>query len=460
VLLILKGKTDRNFIFDKFMPSETKQYKKPAFKNLILHLHPARVDEQTLKFTLTWGLGGMALTLTMLLIFTGVLLMFVYEPSPDRAYDSIVALRDNVWFGQLVRNIHRWSGDILIIVVLMHLLRVFFTGAFRDVRRTNWIIGLFLLLIVLAANFTGYLLPWDQLAFWATSICTGMVEYIPGIGAWLQEVIKGGADIGPATLLIFFTLHCTLIPLCLVLLMAFHFWYVRKAGGVVIPRSADEKHLLERSHVPTIPNLVDRELAVGLSLIAFVFVFSLVFDAPLEAKANPGMSLNPAKAPWYFLGLQELLIHFHPLFAVFIIPFLALAALLALPYLKHDSDTAGIWFCSHQGRRTGMIAALFAGLIIPAGIIGDEFFIDLAAWLPSLPPAISNGLVPFCLLSGVLAGFYALVKRRYAATDNEAIQALFIFLLVSLVVLTVVGIWFRGPGMTLTWPGQMETAGG
>jgi len=206
-----------------------------AATNLILHVHPRTVPEQTLKFTLSWGLGGMSVVLVCLLALTGLLLLFVYEPSIDHAYASILTLRDEVMFGRWIRNIHHWSANILVIVVFLHLLRVFFTGAFHAPRRLNWIFGVGLFFLVLFSNFTGYLLPWDQLAYWAITICTSMVAYIPGLGDGLQKMIRGGAEIGPATLSGFFALHIAMLPIALALLMPFHFWHVRKAGGLVLP---------------------------------------------------------------------------------------------------------------------------------------------------------------------------------------------------------------------------------
>ncbi len=225
---------------DPIYPQTEQERKRVVFKNLILHIHPRTLPEQALKFTLTWGLGGMAVVLLMLQAVTGILLKSVYEPFPGQAYYSIVVLQNDIWFGQFIRNIHHWSANILVIVVFLHMLRVFFTGAFHSSRQFNWIIGLCLFFFVLISNFTGYLLPWDQLAFWAITICTSIVEYIPGLGLWLQEMIRGGSEIGPASLLIFYTFHITIIPFCLVIFMSFHFWRVRKAGGVVIAPSPGE----------------------------------------------------------------------------------------------------------------------------------------------------------------------------------------------------------------------------
>ncbi len=422
---------------------------------LILHLRPVRVPEKALKYTHTWGLGGMSLVLVGLLVATGALLMFVYEPSPERAYESILSLQNEVFFGKLVRNVHHWSANFLIAVALLHLLRVYFTGAFHPPRQFNWIIGLSLLFCILVSNFTGYLLPWDQLSYWAITICTGMIGYAPGIGERLQEVIRGGSEIGPATLINFYALHTTVIPVFIIVLMVFHFWRVRKAGGVVLPRSPDDEPEEKPEYVLTLPNLLLREFVVALVLVASIMVFSLFFDAPLGDVANPGMSPNPAKAPWYFVGFQEIQLHFHPLFAVVILPLLAAGALLLIPYLRYDGDTSGVWFFSHKGRRMAMVAAITALTLTPACIFLDEFWLDLPAWLPGLPPVISNGLVPVSVMLAGLVGFYAYLKKSFSASNNEAIQAFFILLTVAFVALTVTGVWFRGPGMALVWPWEM-----
>jgi len=423
------------------------------FNSLLLHFRPKTVPERTLKFTLTWGLGGMAVVLVGMLFLTGLMLKFAYQPVPDQSYTSIIQLQNTVLFGRLIRNMHHWSGNALLLVVFLHFLRVFFTGAFHSPRQFNWILGLVMFLLTLGSNFTGYLLPWDQLAFWAITICTGMLEYIPGIGIGLQKMIRGGGEIGPATLSNFFAVHTAVIPACLVILMPFHFWRVRKSKGLVIPRTELEDPADRGETVATIPNLILRELAVAAVLIALIMVVSVFFNAPLEAKANPGLSPNPTKAPWYFAGLQELLLHFHPLFAVLVIPVVTVTGLFFLPYIRYDADTAGVWFASLRGRRTAITAVIVGLIITPAAIIADEFFIDFAAWVPGVPPVISNGLLPAALVLAGIIGFYGLIKRYYAATNNEAIQAVFVLLLSAFIILTITCIWFRGKGMALMWPG-------
>lgn len=430
-----------------------REHYRSFFNSLVFHFRPRTVRERTLRFTLTWGLGGMAVMLVFMLFATGLMLKFVYQPVPDRAYESVIYLQSNVLFGQLIRNIHYWSGYTLLLIVFLHFLRVFFTGAFHPPRQFNWIIGLAMFLTVLASNITGYLLPWDQLAFWAITICTAMLEYIPGIGEWLQRLVRGGSDIGPATLSIFFAIHTAVIPACLLVLLPFHFWRVRKAGGLVIPHTADEDGGSLDETVPTIPNLILREIVVALVLMAGIMLISVFFNAPLEAKANPGLSPNPTKAPWYFAGIQELLLHFHPLFALFIIPVFMLLALIGIPYFNYQTAPAGVWFVSDRGRRMAALAALIAIIVTPIGIVANEFMIDFTAWLPNIPSEISNGLIPFVLMLVATFLFYKVMKNKFTSNNNEALQAVFVLLVVAFIILTITGIWFRGLNMKLSLPG-------
>jgi quinol-cytochrome oxidoreductase complex cytochrome b subunit len=422
------------------------------FNSLILHFRPRNVPQRTLRFALTWGLGGMAVVLVGMLFSSGLMLKFVYQPVPDRAYASIVYLQQNIFFGQLIRNVHHWSANTLLIVVFLHFLRVFFTGAFHPPRQFNWILGLAMFLAVLTSNITGYLLPWDQLAFWAITVCTGMLEYLPGIGSWLQNLVRGGSEIGPATLSIFFAIHTAVMPAGLLILMPFHFWRVRKAGGLVVPRTPAENPSNRGDSVPTIPNLILREIVVALVLIAVIMFVSAVFNAPLGAEANPGLSPNPTKAPWYFAGVQELLLHVHPLFAVFIIPLLMIIVLFSIPYINYQTDTAGVWFTSLKGRTMAVWSALGAVIVTPLGIVLDEFVIDFSAWLPDIPGEISDGLIPFALVITAALLFYKVIKTKFSSNNNEALQSVFVLLVVAFIILTITGIWFRGQGMALIWP--------
>jgi quinol-cytochrome oxidoreductase complex cytochrome b subunit len=434
------------------IPKSDQERKRYLIKNLILHFRPTTVPEKTLKFSLTWGLGGMAAVLIFLQLGTGLLLKFVYIPTPLGAYKSILALNNEVMFGQLIRNIHHWGANFLVLIAFLHMLRVFLTGAFHPPRQFTWVIGLGLFGLVLAANFTGYLLPYDQLAYWAVTVSTGMLEYIPAIGSRLQEIIQGGNEIGPATLNIFFAIHTAVVPVGLIILMAFHFWRIRKSGGLVIPRAPGEEIQEKPVRVSTLPHLLLREFVVALVLVAVVMVVSVSFDVSLGDSANPGLSPNPTKAPWYFAGFQELLLHLHPLFAVFIIPLILAAALTGIPYLKYDTSTEGIWFASVKGRRMTLISAFIAIAATPMGILLNGYLFDSVGVLHGVPAIIGNGLIPFALIFFGAAGFYILIKHRYSATKNETVQALFVLILFAFLILTITGIWFRGPGMKLTWP--------
>jgi menaquinol-cytochrome c reductase cytochrome b subunit len=208
--------------------------------NLVLHLHSTKVPARTLRWSYTWGLGGLSALLLLILILTGVFLEMNYTPNPEQAYLDILALRTNVWFGDLLRNIHHWSANLLVIAAVLHLMRVFFTGGHRPPRETNWIVGVLMLLLVLGANFTGYLLPWDQLAFWAITVGTGIINYVPLVGSFFSRTLLGGPEVGAATLLNFYSLHISFIPISIVMLMSLHFWRVRKDVGLTMPKGPDE----------------------------------------------------------------------------------------------------------------------------------------------------------------------------------------------------------------------------
>jgi len=421
-----------------------------SITDLILHLHPQTVPRETLRLTLSWGLGGMAAVLVGLLFLTGILLLLVYQPSINHAYNSILILTREVPFGLWVRNIHHWSANLLVVIAVLHLLRVVLTGAFGPGRRLNWVIGLFLLFLLLSSNFTGYLLPWDQLAYWAVTICTSMLGYIPFCGQWLQELFRGGAEIGPATLANFFVLHVAFIPATLFILLLWHFWLIRRAGGLVqVERNYTEKVPVLR--VPSTPNLIVREAAVSLALVAFILIMSILWSAPLLEQANPGMSPNPAKSPWYFLGFQELLLHLHPVFAVFVWPLLGAAALMFVPFWRDTALPTGVWFGSEHGRKL-LIWTASAGALATLGLIlGDNLLLSSAEAV-AVDTFITRGVLPTVLLIALLAGLYFLLIRKQKYTRAEAVTAGIVLVLVALMVCTVIGIWFRGPEMHLIWP--------
>jgi quinol-cytochrome oxidoreductase complex cytochrome b subunit len=243
------------------------------------------------------------------------------------------------------------------------------------------------------------------------------------------------------------------MPLALILLMTWHTWRIRLAGGVILPAAGDGRPG-EDEYVPFMPHLLMREMAVALIVIALIVVLAVIFGAPLGEPANPGVSPNPAKAPWYFLGVQELLLHFHPLFAVLVIPLLSVIALMAVPFLRYEHHVAGDWFLTPKGKRLAAVAAIAGLIATPLLILVDEHVIGPAGWWPGTPSLVSHGAVPTVLTFAGLGAFYGLARKRSGASINESVQALFVLLVAAFLVLTVTGIWFRGESMALVWPWQ------
>jgi quinol-cytochrome oxidoreductase complex cytochrome b subunit len=417
---------------------------------LLLHLRPVKVPARAIRFTHTFGLGGSSLVLIAILACTGLVMALVYQPTPAAAYGSILIIQNGVLFGPLVRGVHYWSANLLVVVLVLHAARVFLTGGYHGARQFNWVVGVLVAGVVLANAFTGYLLPWDQLSYWAVTISTGMLGYVPVLGQSLQRVARGGAGVGADTLTVFYTLHTSVVPALLVLLLAFHFWRVRKAGGVVVPPPAPgEAGTAESSPVMFLPHLLMREVSLALVITAVVVVLGAAFGAPLGAQANPGMSPNPAKAPWYFLGFQELLLHFHPVVAIVVVPLASIVALLLLPYVTADDEPAGAWFLSDRGRRAGLIASIVALAATPTAVVLHEV---VTRARPGAATWLTGGLLPLAVLGGVAVGFLRAASRRLGLTKNETVQMAVVLGSVAFTVLTVVGIWFRGPGMSLVWP--------
>lgn len=411
-------------------------------KSFWLHFRPRTVRASAMRLTYTWGMGGMAAALVFLLMVTGMMLKFVYIPTPADAYPSVLAMNRTVPFGGFIRNMHHWSANLLVLIVFLHMLRVFFTGAYVRRRRINWVIGLCLFGCILAANFTGYLLPWDQLAYWAVTVSTAMLAYFPWIGDWLRETVLGGGELGAETLRLFFAIHTGLIPALLFLVLPLHFWRIRKAGGLASRGELNSDFSESESRIEVFPHLIVRELAMAAAVVASVLVAAALWDAPLGPEANPGLSPNPTKAPWYFAGLQEMLLQLHPFLAVVIIPLLTVAALTALPFLDRAADTSGAWFISSRGRHLSIVSALIGGLLTGLWVLGHAAGFAFLAW--SAPLIGIGAAAAICLV----------FRIRFGASFHELVQGVFTFLLAVFILLTVTGIWFRGPSMRLMWPGQ------
>ncbi len=414
-----------------------------AITRLLLHLHPKKIDVQAIKYTRTFGLGGIAALLFVLLFITGLLLRFVYVPSEKEAYNSIVYLQNDVLFGQLLRNMHYWCGMMLVIVSFLHVIRVFYSQSIYFERRKNWLYGLLIMFLVIMSNFTGYLLPWDQLSFWAVTIMTNMLSYIPIIGDGLASLVRGGSEVNEGTLLRFYHFHTGLLPILMVFIMSIHFWLVRKTKGVTV---ADPS---KKEMVNTNPELIYKEIVVALSLILLLILFSMAVDGPLLGKANPLESPNPSKAPWYFMGFQELLLHMHPGFGIFIVPVLVTVFLIYIPYFKNIEVNVGTWFNSKSGKQVVLWSTIYAIIFTFALVIGTEYIFKFQAWLPDIPVLITTGLFPLIIYIVPTYGFIYLVKNKLQANRVELIMGLVTILLTAYLVMTAIGSLMRGEGMHL-----------
>ena len=203
--------------------------------SVLYHLHPVKVKRHAVKVSYTLCLGGLSFFLFILLTVTGIFLMFFYRPDSASAWNDIQSLHTSVTFGLLVRNMHRWGAHLMVLSVFLHMARVFYHGAYKPPREFNWVIGVGLLVLTLLMSFTGYLLPWDQLAFWAVTVGTEMAGYVPFMGETVQEILLGGPTVGEATLLRFYVLHVAVLPTMIVLLLMFHLWRWRKDAMLETP---------------------------------------------------------------------------------------------------------------------------------------------------------------------------------------------------------------------------------
>ena len=378
--------------------------------SIFLHLHPARVSRHVLRPSATLGLGLISGILFVVLSVTGLALMLYYVPYPPEAYRSMKDLQFVVTFGVVLRNMHRWSAHAMVVVVFLHMCRVFWTGSYKAPREFNWVVGVMLLLLTLALSFTGYLLPWDQLAYWAITVGTNIAAYAPLVGDRVKFLMLGGHVIGPMTLLRFYVLHCVMLPLLMLMLVSVHVWRVRKDGlsgaevhrapaepteeaAGLFPASTKTHGLMALSRRPRAsveardpndevfawPHLLFRELLVALAVVVVLHVLSLVFMAPLEEMADPTRTPNPAKAPWYFLGLQEL-VHYSALVGGVIVPTLIVAALVSLPYFDRHRAGIGRWFAPER-RIANTIFTVLVIISVGLTIIGTLFRGPNWAWV-------------------------------------------------------------------------------
>ena len=221
-------------------------------QNIALHLLSTKVRRRMLEFNATWYLGTLTLGTFGILVVTGILLMLYYHPSVPQAYADTKDLQFVVSSGQFLRNLHRWSAHAMVFLVFAHMFRVFYRGAYRPPREFNWVIGVVLLLITLLLSYTGYLLPWDQLAFWAITVGSNIASAVPVFGAKIRYLMLGGHFVNANALLRFYVLHCMILPLVALLLVAIHFWRIRKDGGLYARHSEPDVVMTTAPARPTL----------------------------------------------------------------------------------------------------------------------------------------------------------------------------------------------------------------
>jgi quinol-cytochrome oxidoreductase complex cytochrome b subunit len=478
-------------------PTSERSRNQAVFGSLFLHIHSTRTHPRSLKVATTWGLGIATASLFIILAATGILLMVYYKPAVDQAYDSIKDIHYTVPTGRFIRNIHRWAAHLMVFTVLLHMVRVFYTAAYKSPREYNWLMGIVLFVLTLGLSFTGYLLPWDQLAYWAITIGANIAASpnelvaalgLPAtfnIGDLQKELLLGASTVGQDALTRFYLLHVMVLPLAIMAVMGVHFWRIRKDGGLarpegswtpagkgvgttapspVNPGSAPTKtyglmcvvrgtspHTGQNPDetVPSWPYLLRAELVVFIFVMLACVVFGLFFDAPLKEPANAIVPENPAKAPWYFLGLQEM-VSYSAFAGGMVIPMLALLGLALIPYLDREAEPQGIWFSGPRGRKVALQAAVVAALIAVLAVAIPVNFGWLRNWFPNIPQLAIILVNPGTLLTALYAGYSVYIVKITNSTRMGAI-ALFTCFLAGFIILTFVGTFLRGPNWDFYW---------
>lgn len=244
-------------------------------------------------------LGGTVLYLFIIQVITGIALTFYYVPSTNEAYQSVARITQEVRFGWFIRSLHKWSANFLIVAVMLHMLRVYFTGAYRHPRQINWLIGFLLFCLMLGFGFTGYSLIYEQQSFWGATVATNLVQSLPLLGPMLAYFMRGGAEVGANTLTRFFVLHVGVLPTLSFLLIFLHILLIRLHGVTELYFEGEVVSEEER-FFRFIPDHITSELMVGVLLLYFLTILALIFPAGLGAPANPGVTPTHIKPEWYF----------------------------------------------------------------------------------------------------------------------------------------------------------------
>lgn len=322
-------------------------------KSFILHLRPKFYQEGSTWFTHTFRLGYFSVFTFLVEVITGLILMVYYAPAPGRAYGDMLNILSNVTFGKFFRDMHRLGAELMVIVVVLHMGRVYFTGAYKKPREFTWLTGAILLFITLFLSFSGYLLPWDQLAYWAVTIGTSMAEAAPIFGNEANLLLRGAQDIGAGGLLRFYLLHVFFLPLLAILFISIHYYKVAREHSISLPAPIEEKTAPPEKiqsatrRIDLLPDLVTSEVMwaiIGLAVMIIAVTF--FYEAPLESHANPLKTPLHTKAPWYFWFLQGMLKLGDKTWWGVIIPTIMYVLVLLVPY----TDDPNINPFSHTSR--------------------------------------------------------------------------------------------------------------
>jgi ubiquinol-cytochrome c reductase cytochrome b subunit len=312
----------------------------------------------------TYYFGGIALFLFGVQVVTGTLLALYYKPTPESAFDSVKVITSDVSFGWLIRSVHHWGANLMIVFVALHVLRIFFQAAFKYPREITWVVGVGLLGLTLAFGFTGYLLPWDQRAYWATVVGTEIAGSIPVVGEPLLQLLRGGADVTEATLGRFFGIHVLALPLLIGAGLAIHLVLVHQLGLAHprrpeprpggSPRPADERLR------PFFPHYILDELIAWYVLLAILVVLASIFPVGLEDQADALKTPAHIKPEWYFLAVYELLKHVPRIVGV-LLPVVGIGLLVIWPFLDRSPEVLA-------RRRKLVVVGASAVLVVGVGL--------------------------------------------------------------------------------------------
>jgi quinol-cytochrome oxidoreductase complex cytochrome b subunit len=329
-------------------------------KSIIYALHPEKIPVSGVRFTYTLGLGGVAVLAALITALTGVALTFYYVPTPTDAHASVILMSDVVSFGAVMRGLHYWAAQAMVSAVTLHLARVVFTGGYRPPREFNWLIGVALLVVTLVWDFTGYVLRWDDGAYWVFLVGTNLLREIPMWGDAIYRAIVGDVQISANALLHFYGWHIFGLTIVGVFGVVYHLWRLRKDGGISRPASNDAE---PRAFVSR-DELFFREFIVAALVIAALIFLTLVSPVPIGPAANLDAGVGDVRAPWIFLWVQNLLRNLPPLWAGIIAPLFVLLLISVLPFSDRHGPGRSVWFARERWKPQVLLAMIGLVMIV------------------------------------------------------------------------------------------------